>query len=331
MLQREIIVFDFETNGFNGTSVLSLSAIKALIKDGEIKEIDRFDRYYYRTPGEALNPVAISINGLDEKVISKCRDGVNYPEHYVDDVASFVEFCGDIDHFVAHNFSFDRDFMGFEALISFCTFLEAKKMNICKYNKLSDLARYYGVEIDDSKLHNSMYDVEVLFDIVKGMFCEKNENFIKFLCERPLNKKEQKYIQIRFNSYLKSKRELKERTEKNRDLFSDRSSEIVKAIEIINLPNQDITVTQFLYHGNKILSQYGVEEVKATLLNNFLKKFGILSSEGKLTVTNNQSKDYGIYSEKRSSLQGDYEVILYDSIGKKHLKKYFTKLILEQL
>ena len=49
---REIIIFDLETNG-----ILSISAIKLEIdeKDLSVKEIGKFDRYYYRNPGEKIN------------------------------------------------------------------------------------------------------------------------------------------------------------------------------------------------------------------------------------------------------------------------------------
>lgn len=210
MLEREIIVFDFETNGFNGTSVLSLSAIKAKVLEDRLVEVERFNRFYYRTPGENENPAAIEINGLSAEVIKESRGDAEYSEHYIDDMHSFIEFCGDVDHFVAHNFSFDKDFVGFETLISFCTFIEARNINIGKYNKLSDLARYYGIEVKEENLHSSMYDVELLFDITDAMYREKNENLLKFLKDRPLNKKEQKYIQIRFNSYLKGKQDQRE-------------------------------------------------------------------------------------------------------------------------
>ena len=53
---REIIIFDLETNGIRNCSVLSISAIKLEIdeKDLSVKEIGKFDRYYYRNPGEKI-------------------------------------------------------------------------------------------------------------------------------------------------------------------------------------------------------------------------------------------------------------------------------------
>ena len=54
---RKIIIFDLETNGIKNCSVLSISAIKLEIdeKDLSVKEIGKFDRYYYRNPGENIN------------------------------------------------------------------------------------------------------------------------------------------------------------------------------------------------------------------------------------------------------------------------------------
>ena len=54
---RKIIVFDLETNGIRNCSVLSISVIKLEIdeKDLSVKEIGKFDRYYYRNPGEKIN------------------------------------------------------------------------------------------------------------------------------------------------------------------------------------------------------------------------------------------------------------------------------------
>ncbi|MGL5964081.1 MAG: 3'-5' exonuclease [Fusobacteriaceae bacterium] len=331
MLKREVIIFDFETNGFNGTSVLSLSAIKAQVLESGLKEVERFNRFYYRTPGEAENLSALQINNLYTENLDKFRKDVDYPEHYIDDITSFIEFCGDADHFVAHNVSFDKDFVGFETLISFCTFLEARKMNMGKNYKLSDLAKYYGIHVDEGNLHNSMYDVEILYQIIENMYMEKNENLLKFFTEKPMNKKEQKYIQVRFNSYLKSKNDTRER-------FLERQSrrpsknEIVKLIEEMRFSSSEINVSQFLKEVNPLLIRLGFQELKAAGFNNYLKKFDILSTVDGQTVTNENSEKYGISSKDRKDQNGkDYQVILYNNLGKKTMKEYLIKYIMEQI
>ena len=49
-MQKNVIVFDTETNGLEDCSVLSISAIKMAVdlENREIKEIDKFNRFYFR-------------------------------------------------------------------------------------------------------------------------------------------------------------------------------------------------------------------------------------------------------------------------------------------
>lgn len=328
MQEKEIIIFDFETNGFTGTSVLSLSAIKARVLENSIEEIDRFNRFYYRTPGEAENKVAIDINHLTTERITEFRSMCTYPKYYADDSDSFIEFCGDADHFVAHNFSFDREFVTFETPVFFCTFLEAMKINIGKYNKLSDLAAFYGINVDKENLHSSMYDVEVLFDIVDNMYRSKNDNLIKFFNERALNKKEQKYIQTRYNSYIKSKLELRERFEKGQLNIGNKLKLCTKALSKVNFSPNNITISQFLNPINPILQNIGISTITPTQFNNFLKNQKLLESQNKFTVVGKESSSFGIFTEKRILHDGTpYEAIVYNNLGKKTLKEQLLLLI----
>ena len=72
---REIIIFDLETNGIKDCSVLSISAIKLAvdIENLNVREIGKFDRYYYRNPGEKINFGAIRVNGLTDENISNIK------------------------------------------------------------------------------------------------------------------------------------------------------------------------------------------------------------------------------------------------------------------
>ena len=71
-MQKNVIVFDAETNGLNDCSVLSISAIKILV-DLELKcckEVKKFNRFYFRNKNEEINEAAIKINKLTDEKIS---------------------------------------------------------------------------------------------------------------------------------------------------------------------------------------------------------------------------------------------------------------------
>lgn len=166
-----IIIFDLETNGlYAECSVLSCSAIKYDRNPNtyEMTEIDHFNRYYY--PVEEFNPQAIEINGLTRDVITEKRGDGTYPEHFCMD-SDFEIFCSDTERFVAHNISFDMQFVPFlRNKNKMCTMMT--NMNIVaaeyldwknewKWPKLSETANYYCIPFNESDLHDSMYDAKI--------------------------------------------------------------------------------------------------------------------------------------------------------------------------
>lgn len=179
-----VIIFDTETNGLENCSVLSISAIKIDIdlKLNSYKEIEKFNRFYFRNEGEEINTEAVAVNGLTDEEILRCRveSGIKYSKYFEKD-KDFVDFCKDTNHFVAHNISFDRKFIPFDLKNQFCT----KENNIdilkipgkfgkYKWPRLNETAKYYGIELDEEKWHGSAYDMEICKDIFVTMF-EKKE------------------------------------------------------------------------------------------------------------------------------------------------------------
>lgn len=182
-MQKKIIFFDVETNGFKGTSVLSISAMKILFNTEtlEMIKLGEFDRFYFRNDGEEINLGAIKINGLTDEEIEKRRSQSieKYPRTFIEDIDNFKDFCENAEHFVAHNIKFDRDFIPFILKYQFDTMLE--NIDIVriygdygyKWPKLMECADHYNIKIEDEKLHNSMYDVEVM---VKVFFRMRKHN-----------------------------------------------------------------------------------------------------------------------------------------------------------
>ena len=181
---RKIIIFDLETNGIKDCSVLSISAIKLEvdIENLNVREIDKFDRYYYRNPGEKINFGAIRVNGLTDENISILRKDRNYSKYFEEDY-DFEDFCSGITHFVAHNISFDSQFLNIPYMRKFCTMNEnvenlkiEGKYGKYKWPKLNETAKYYGIEVDELSTHRSDYDTYLCKEIFVKMLKDNNYN-----------------------------------------------------------------------------------------------------------------------------------------------------------
>ena len=191
-MQKNVIVFDTETNGLNGCSVLSISAIKILV-DLELKcckEVKKFNRFYFRNKNEEINEAAIKINKLTDEKINFKRQGADYPKHFEKD-DEFKKFCSDTEYFVAHNINFDSKFLPFELKYKFCT--QKSNINIVKkesgiegrykYPSLMETAEFYSIKLDRSQWHGSEYDTYICKEIFMAMLRaeETPDAVIKFL------------------------------------------------------------------------------------------------------------------------------------------------------
>ena len=181
---RKIIIFDLETNGIKDCSVLSISAIKLEvdITNLNVRELERFDRYYYRNPGEKINFGAIRVNGLTDENISILRKDRNYSKYFEEDY-DFEDFCDGVKHFVAHNISFDSQFLNIPYMRKFCTMNEnvenlkiEGKYGKYKWPKLNETAKYYGIEVDELSTHRSDYDTYLCKEIFVKMLKDNNYN-----------------------------------------------------------------------------------------------------------------------------------------------------------
>ena len=186
-----VIFWDTETNGLQKHhSVLSVSAIKCSLTTEDEKAnsciIEKYDRFYFRKPGEKIGKKAIEVNGLTDDVISERRNGVDYPENFCDDLEAFRLFCSDTRHFVGHNIYYDIQYINFWLANILCTMTANTSIlglkRACgkpKFPSLGETANFYGIEIDKSELHGSMYDSYITYQIfVKMLENEKAYNKI---------------------------------------------------------------------------------------------------------------------------------------------------------
>jgi hypothetical protein len=117
-INYNVITLKLATNGLPEAgqpvpSVLAVSALRDSLKPGSgVRQGMKFERFYF--PTEKLNPKAVRKNGLDETALQTLRQGCEYPEHFNDDLDSFLEFCDDVFLFVGFNITtFDAAFLPF--------------------------------------------------------------------------------------------------------------------------------------------------------------------------------------------------------------------------
>lgn len=101
-------VFDLETNGMKGSSVVSTSSI---IFDDRGQILDFFNRFYY--PTEKPDPATERIHGLTIDRIYWFRQTGSYPPYFLDDLLSLYSFWErwHITGVVVHNLAFDTSFL----------------------------------------------------------------------------------------------------------------------------------------------------------------------------------------------------------------------------
>lgn len=102
--------------------------------------------------------------------------------------------------------------------------------------------------------------------------------------------------------------------------------------EKVVLPEGKIGVNEFAHCINAVIDLNKSRRLTGVELNKQLKKMGILSEieleDGKKRTTiNEQSKDYGIETERRNFNGVDYEKVVFNDQGKKFLLENLEKIM----
>ena len=179
-MDKNIIFFDVETNGKIGSSVLSISAIKVNydFENDKWTKLSEYNRFYFRSEEEPIDFGAINVHGLTDDVITEKRKGKNYPLTFKEDFNSLFRYFHDTNHFVAHNIKFDRSFIPFPLKNQFDTMMENidivkaginENYGTYKWPKLMECARFYNIPMEETRLHESFYDVIITFRVFYKM------------------------------------------------------------------------------------------------------------------------------------------------------------------
>jgi len=161
--EKQKAFLDIESNGFQGTSVLSIAVIK---ENGQV-----FERFYY--PVEDYNQKAVKFNGLSEEVVNVLRgEDCQYEKYFIDDL-DFIEFMSDVDTLICQNVIFDYSFLPDEVTKNFknifCTMKSNQKYFDGKWPNLNKLCIFYDVEVDAEKQHQALYDTELCKAVFEAM------------------------------------------------------------------------------------------------------------------------------------------------------------------
>ena len=103
-----LAVFDLETNGYAGSSVLSASSI---VFDGAGRIRAFFNRFYL--PTEPFNPHLFRIHGLTPERLLALREHIPSVPHFIEDWPDLMEFWErwEVRGLVIHNARFDLAFL----------------------------------------------------------------------------------------------------------------------------------------------------------------------------------------------------------------------------
>ncbi|MDR2175866.1 MAG: hypothetical protein LBO82_08015 [Synergistaceae bacterium] len=112
MNMPNMAVFDVESNGMMGSSVLSASSI---VFGGDGTLLDIFNRFYL--PHERFDPYAVRVHGLTPGRILALRESsaasFGAPRHFLEDWPDLIEFWEgwNVAGVVVHNLPFDTSFL----------------------------------------------------------------------------------------------------------------------------------------------------------------------------------------------------------------------------
>lgn len=184
----KLLFFDLETTGtlVNKHGIHQISGM--VVIDGEVKET--FNLHVQPNPQALIEPAALEVGGVTEAQIKAYPPmGVIYNQ-FVDMLSKYVDRYNKKDKFFLvgyNNASFDNQFLrawfiqnddkffgswfwanSIDVMVMATPYLAEQRADMENF-KQGTVAKTLGIAIDDSKLHDALYDIEVckaIYDIV---------------------------------------------------------------------------------------------------------------------------------------------------------------------
>lgn len=170
---------DLETTGLTPSkhSIIQIAGIVEI--DGET--IETFCLKSRPLPGSAVSNKALEVVKVSIDELKKYPEPSEIKQHLIDLFIKYIDPYDKKDKFqlVGYNAKFDYDFFrawfdkqNYSYFGSFFWFPPIDVMNLVAYKvmgerhnmvnfKLFQVCKYFGLEIDEEKLHDAMYDIEI--------------------------------------------------------------------------------------------------------------------------------------------------------------------------
>lgn len=199
-MEKEYVVFDIETTGFNPVNdrIIEIGAIK--IKEDKI--VEKFSELI--SPGIKIPRRITEVTGIDDSMVINARG----KEEVISD---FLKFC-DCEIIMGHNLSFDYSFVSVAAIQIGSRFekLGIDTLKIAKKNlkhldsrRLDYLCEYYGIK--DENHHRAENDAMVTYELYRKL-CEEFETsdeksfipekmFYKYKKPSPITPRQKSFLQ----------------------------------------------------------------------------------------------------------------------------------------
>lgn len=188
----KLLFFDLETTGtlVNKHGIHQISG--QIVIDGEVKE--SFDFHVQPNPQALIEPKALEVGGVTEAQIKAYPPMGEIYKKFVDMLSKYVDHYNKKDKFFLvgyNNASFDNQFLrawflqngdnyfgswfwanSIDVMVMATPYLADKRADMENF-KQGTVAKALGIAIDDSKLHDALYDIEVckaIYDIVSPRY-----------------------------------------------------------------------------------------------------------------------------------------------------------------
>lgn len=188
----KLLFFDLETTGLkvNRHGIHQISG--QIVIDGVVKE--KFDLHVQPNPDAQIDERALEVSGVTAAQIKAYPPMYQVYREFVDMLSKYVDKYNTSDKFFLagyNNASFDNQFLrawfiqngdqyfgswfwsnSLDVMVLASPYLAEKRAAMANFKQCS-VAAALGIDVDETKLHDAMYDIEMckaIYDVVCGKY-----------------------------------------------------------------------------------------------------------------------------------------------------------------